>query len=148
MSSAIHPDLRFGAVRVGDRLPELRHVPSRLQLFRYSAVTWNGHRIHFDPDYAAQEGYPDVLVQSSLHNAFLVSLCTEWIGPGGRLIRLEASVRRYAVPGDVLVCGGAVTGVEPVDDDHGLVHLDLTEIREADQTVCAVATATVALLLS
>ncbi|GAA3942454.1 hypothetical protein GCM10023085_25320 [Actinomadura viridis] len=144
-STATARDLRFGAVRVGDRLPETRHVPTRLQLFRYSAVTWNTHRIHFDPDYAAQEGYPDVLVQSHLHGAFLVSLCTEWMGVSGRLTRLEVSVRRYAVPGDVLVCAGEVTGVEQAGDGQGLVHLDVTETRESDGTVCAVANATVAL---
>ncbi|GAA2811039.1 MaoC/PaaZ C-terminal domain-containing protein [Kribbella solani] len=139
--------LRFGDVSVGDRLPELRRTPSRLQLFRYSAVTWNSHRIHFDAEYAASEGYPDVLVQSHLHGAFLVSLCTDWIGPTGTLRRLEVTVRRYAVPGDVLVCTGTVTGAERADDGTGLLHLDLTETRESDQVRCAVATATVALPL-
>lgn len=146
-STATGRDLRFGAVRVGDRLPEMRHAPTRLQLFRYSAVTWNTHRIHFDPDYAATEGYPDVLVQSHLHGAFLVTLCTEWMGASGRLARLEVSVRRYAVPGDILVCAGEVTGVERVDESHGLVHLDVTETRESDGTVCAIATAAIALPL-
>ncbi|WP_131737968.1 MaoC/PaaZ C-terminal domain-containing protein [Actinomadura roseirufa] len=146
-STTTSRDLRFGSVGVGDRLPEMRHVPTRLQLFRYSAVTWNSHRIHFDPDYAAHEGYPDVLVQSHLHGAFLVTLCTEWAGASGRLARLEVSVRRFAVPGDVLVCAGEVTGVEQVDGTHGLVHLSVTETRESDATVCAIATASVALPL-
>lgn len=136
--------VRFDAVRIGDQLPEIRRVPSRLQLFRYSAVTWNSHRIHYDPDYAAEEGYPDVLVQSHLHGAFLVSLCTGWMGETGRLTRLEVSVRRYAVPGDELVCRGEVTAVEPGDDGHGLVHLGLTETRESDGAVCAAGSATIA----
>ncbi len=139
-----HPALRFGSVHIGDRLPEIRRTPSRLQLFRYSAVTWNSHRIHFDPDYAAAEGYPDVLVQSHLHGAFLASLCTDWMGDGGRLARLEVSVRRYAVPGDELVCRGEVTGLEPGDDGHGLVHVSLAETRESDRTVCVVGSATIA----
>ncbi|WP_033288570.1 MaoC/PaaZ C-terminal domain-containing protein [Amycolatopsis jejuensis] len=129
------------SVQVGDQLPELRRTPSRLQLFRYSAVTWNTHRIHFDPDYAEAEGYPDVLVQSHLHGAFLVSLCTGWMGEAGRLTRLEVSVRRYAVPGDELVCRGEVTGIEP----DGLVHVRLTETRESDGAVCAEGSATIAI---
>ncbi|MGF6889368.1 hydroxyacyl-ACP dehydratase HTD2-like protein with hotdog domain [Nocardia sp. GAS34] len=145
--AATSRDLRFAAVRVGDRLPEMRHTPTRLQVFRYSAVTWNTHRIHFDSDYAAVEGYPDVLVQSHLHGAFLARLCTDWMGGGGCLTRLEVTVRRYAVPGDVLICGGVVTGVERAGEDQGVVHLDLNETRESDRTVCAVATATVALPL-
>src|SRR5207342_1123589 len=99
--------------RDGDRLPEQRHVPTRLQLFRYSSVTWNSHRIHFDPDYAAQEGYPDMLVQSHLHGAFLTSLCTDWHGVDGQLRGLGVTVKRFAVPGDVLVCGGVITKLEP-----------------------------------
>lgn len=146
-SAAAGRELRFSAVRVGDRLPETRHTPTRLQLFRYSAVTWNTHRIHFDPDYAAAEGYPDVLVQSHLHGAFLVSLCTDWMGRRGRLARLEVSVRRYAVPGDLLVCSGEVRDVEQAGESHGLVHLGVTETRESDGTVCAIATATIELPL-
>ena len=36
-------------------------------MFRYSAVTFNAHRIHYDREYTrAQEGYPDILVQGQL----------------------------------------------------------------------------------
>ena len=39
----------------------LVRTPDRLQLFAFSAATWNTHRIHTDPGYAASKGYPDVL---------------------------------------------------------------------------------------
>lgn len=132
-------------VQVGYRLPEVRHRPTRLQLFQYGAVTWNSHRIHFDPDYAAQEGYPDVLVQSHLHGAFLVGVCTDWMGADGRLKKLGVSVKRFAVPGDVLICSGEVTGVEPGDDGFRIVHLSLVETRESDGSICATGNASVAL---
>lgn len=134
-------------VQTGDRLPEQRHTPSRLQVFRYSAVTWNGHRIHYDTAYAKTEGYPDVLVQSHLHTALLTRLCTDWITPRGRLVELAVSVRRYAVPGDVLICRGLVTLVETTAAER-LVHLQLEEVRESDGAVCAPATAIVALPLT
>jgi len=36
-------------------------------LFRYSALTFNGHRIHYDPDYArGAEGYPGLVVHGPL----------------------------------------------------------------------------------
>lgn len=45
--------------------------PDSIQLFRYSALTFNSHRIHYDQDYAREmEGYPNVLV----HAPFLVLL--------------------------------------------------------------------------
>lgn len=38
-----------------------------VRLFRYSAATFNGHRIHYDTDYAREvEGYPGVVVHGPL----------------------------------------------------------------------------------
>jgi 3-methylfumaryl-CoA hydratase len=42
-------------------------MPSPTLLFRYSAVTWNTHRIHYDADYArGEEGYPALVVHGGL----------------------------------------------------------------------------------
>jgi 3-methylfumaryl-CoA hydratase len=35
-------------------------------LFRFSALTYNAHRIHYDRDYAQQEGYPGLVVHGPL----------------------------------------------------------------------------------
>lgn len=44
-------------------------------LFRYSALTFNGHRIHYDRDYATQvEGYPGLVVHGPLLATYLVEL--------------------------------------------------------------------------
>ncbi|HGL5379770.1 TPA: hypothetical protein ACXJGC_006899 [Burkholderia cenocepacia] len=38
-------------------------VPTEVLMFRYSALTFNGHRIHYDKPYATQaEGYPNLVV--------------------------------------------------------------------------------------
>jgi acyl dehydratase len=123
-------------LQVGDSIPTLERRPSTVQLFRYCATTWNSHRIHFDKEYAASEGYPDVLVQSHLHGAFLTSLCTTLAGSRGRVERLSYSVRRFATPGDVLSLVGEV--VESVPRKGGaLLTISLREIRQSDVTVCA-----------
>ncbi|WP_241302038.1 FAS1-like dehydratase domain-containing protein [Burkholderia stabilis] len=50
-------------------------VPDPVLLFRYSAVTFNGHRIHYDRPYATeQEGYPALLVHGPLTATLLVDL--------------------------------------------------------------------------
>ena len=47
-------------------------------LFRYSALTFNGHRIHYDHPYATGvEGYPDLVVHGPLIASYLVQLCRE-----------------------------------------------------------------------
>lgn len=42
-------------------------LPGTVELFRYSAVTFNGHRIHYDQHYVtAEEGYPGLVVHGPL----------------------------------------------------------------------------------
>jgi 3-methylfumaryl-CoA hydratase len=44
-------------------------------LFRYSALTFNGHRIHYDRSYVTQEeGYPGLIVHGPLIATLLVDL--------------------------------------------------------------------------
>jgi 3-methylfumaryl-CoA hydratase len=44
-----------------------RLVPDPVMLFRYSALTFNAHRIHYDRDYARlEEGYPGLVVHGPL----------------------------------------------------------------------------------
>lgn len=41
--------------------------PNPVLMFRYSALTFNGHRIHYDVDYARNvEGYPDLVFHAPL----------------------------------------------------------------------------------
>ena len=126
---------------VGSMLPTVTRRVSTVQIFRYSAATWNTHRIHYDQGYAAAEGYPGVLVQSHLHGAFLVQYCTDWMGPRGRLLALSLSVRRYAVAGQQLTVAGEVTGLEQQPGGGIVVSLRLTETRSPDGETCAAGSA-------
>lgn len=46
-----------------------------IALFRYSALTFNGHRIHYDVDYCrAVEGYPNLLIHGPLVATLLLEL--------------------------------------------------------------------------
>ena len=50
-------------------------VPDDVLLFRYSALTFNGHRIHYDRQYATQvEGYPGLIVHGPLIATLLLDL--------------------------------------------------------------------------
>ena len=45
-------------------------------LFRYSALTFNGHRIHYDLDFVRQEeNYPGLIVHGPLQTTLLLELC-------------------------------------------------------------------------
>ena len=52
-----------------------RYQLNSTALFRYSALTFNGHRIHYDADYARQvEGYPDLVIHGPLIATLLLDL--------------------------------------------------------------------------
>lgn len=54
-------------------------------LFRYSALTFNGHRIHYDLDYARDvEGYPGLVTHGPLLAQLLMLKATREIGPLAR----------------------------------------------------------------
>lgn len=48
--------------------------PSPLLLFRYSALTFNGHRIHYDRGFCGEEGYPGLVVHGPLTATLLLDL--------------------------------------------------------------------------
>ncbi len=55
--------------------------PSAPLLFRYSALTFNGHRIHYDRKYTMEtEGYPGLIVHGPLQATLLIGLGGELAG--------------------------------------------------------------------
>ena len=56
-------------------------MPSEPLLFRYSALTFNSHRIHYDEPYAVQEeGYAGLVVQGPLMATLLLNLAASELG--------------------------------------------------------------------
>lgn len=55
--------------------------PTEVMLYRYSALTFNGHRIHYDVDYAREvEGYESLVFHGPLTATLLVDLATRTMG--------------------------------------------------------------------
>jgi 3-methylfumaryl-CoA hydratase len=54
------------------------NVSDPVLLFRYSALTFNGHRIHYDRDYVTKvEGYPGLIFHGPMQAAFIVELAVK-----------------------------------------------------------------------
>jgi|SRR5579862_6307516 len=63
--------------------------PDDLLLFRYSALTFNAHRIHYDRRYATEtEGYPGLVVHGPLIATLLLDLLRRNL-PGSEVARFE-----------------------------------------------------------
>jgi len=57
------------------------HMADTVLLFRYSALTFNGHRIHYDRDYVTRvEGYPGLIFHGPMQAALLVEFAAKLRG--------------------------------------------------------------------
>ena len=66
-------------------------------LFRFSAVTVNAHRIHYDQPYATEvEGYPDLVVHGPLTAILLAELARVRSGRPVRGLSFRARVPQFA----------------------------------------------------
>jgi len=83
-----------------------KHLSSPL-VFRYSAITWNAHRIHYDADYArTAEGYPNTVQNGGLTMQLLLDAAVAHTP--GTLRGFTARLTRPIYVGDTItLCGHA-----------------------------------------
>ena len=108
--------------QVGDTLPPLKHTATALQLFRYSAVTWNPHRIHFDEPYAREEGHRGLALHSHLRAALALRCVTEGLGPQWHVAKVAYRLRKPVYAPADLTYTARITAVED-----NTITLELTE---------------------
>lgn len=80
--------------------------PSPLLLFRYSALTFNGHLIHYDRAYCSGHGYPDLLVHGPLQ-ATLAAGCMAQLQPQATLRTLSVKALAPLFAGQSCRCAAA-----------------------------------------
>lgn len=119
-----------GRWAVGDEVATLRVRADEIDLFRFSAATWNAHRIHYDRDWALAEGLPGAVVQAHLHGAWFARVARSIAGPQARLRTLAWANRAPVVAGEEVEVRAQVTAVHG-DDGATRVELALVE-RGAD----------------
>jgi 3-methylfumaryl-CoA hydratase len=105
-------------------------TPDTALLFRFSALTFNGHRIHYDHPYATGvEGYDGLVVHGPMQAVWMMNLATHLMG------RLP---KRFSYRGlSPLICGIPVA-IEARESDEGL---SLRVRRETDGAATMAATA-------
>jgi len=82
-------------------------TPDPVLLFRYSALTFNGHRIHYDRPFATEtEGYPGLVVHGPLLATLMVDLARRE-RPSHRVARFAFQALRPLFDGTPLVVAGA-----------------------------------------
>ncbi|MFJ9743450.1 hypothetical protein [Streptomyces sp. NPDC101166] len=109
---------------------QLRLHPTETLLFRFSALTANAHRIHYDSPYCRDaEGYPGLVV----HGPLLALLMLELVrgnAPERQVRSLSYRLHSPAFLGEYLLADGTLT------DDHARLHIaTLREARHATAEV-------------
>ncbi len=125
-STLATPQRYIEDVSVGDRIPTLVRGIDEVQLYLFSAATFNSHRIHYDRRWTTEvEGYPDLLVHGPLQSALMAKEVTDWAGPRGFLTSITVRSHASAHPGQELTLTGEVTRIWTQDSRH-LVELALS----------------------
>src|SRR3546814_4560879 len=87
-----------------------RVQPDSTMLMRYSALTFNGHRIHYDVDYCRNvEGYPNLVIHGPLCATLLAGFAQE---VGGCRIR---QLRYRGIQSSLLGTELSVTAANSLD---------------------------------
>jgi 3-methylfumaryl-CoA hydratase len=99
-------------------------------LFRYSALTFNGHRIHYDAPYATGvEHYPGLVIHGPLQATLLMNFAAVVVGQAPR--RFSFRGVRPAIGPQTLLLSGTTRGKTDMD----------MEVRSSDGTLTVKATA-------
>lgn len=124
------------APAAGEVCTPRRYAHSTVQLFRFGAVSWSSHRIHYDAPFAALEGFPGVVVQSTLHGETLTRHALAWAGPNARLLSVSWRNVATAVADEPLTWTATVRTVDDTGSAEGTrVLLDASILKE-DGTTC------------
>ena len=117
------------APAVHDWAREIR--PDAVLLFRYSALTFNGHRIHYDRRYATEtEGYPGLVVHGPLIATLLLDLLRRHL-PDAQVARFAFRALKPTFDLDTFkVCGALGEGAKSVhlwaEHSDGALAMDAT----------------------
>jgi acyl dehydratase len=98
-------------IAVGDPVPALERRIDLPDMVAYAGATWDWHRLHYDPAYAAAKQLPGPVVDGQVFGALLVEQLQDWLGPQSFVHQLAFTFRNLVFAGDTVRCEGEVTEV-------------------------------------
>lgn len=132
-------------IQVGQVVPPLTRTIRLTDMVAYAGATWDWHRLHYDPDYAAEKKLPGPIVDGQVFGALLVEQLQDWLGPRSFVHRLAFTFRNLVFAGETVRCEGTVT---EADAERIVCELRVVVVGEDDTVVrTAVAPAKATVLL-
>ncbi|MEZ5550514.1 MAG: MaoC/PaaZ C-terminal domain-containing protein [Pseudomonadales bacterium] len=120
----------LSAVQFGEELPVFDPDTSLANVIRFTeAAGWRGPRFT-DHEAARREGLPGALVPGIMSQGFLAAMIHRW-APEARIEHVDTIFRAPVIVDDRYHINGVVTDIE---EDSGLVEIDLTVTNDAGET--------------
>lgn len=118
--------MKFEDIQAGMQLAPLPKGPlGPAHLMRWSAAMENWHRIHYDRTFAVEhDKLPDILINGSLKQQFLIQLLRDWVEPDGWVWKVDFQFRAKNLVGEMLYAWARVVDTRRAPD-FGLVNLEI-----------------------
>ncbi len=122
MSQAAMHSLQADAVNVGDNVTPLEIEVTATAIVAGAIATRDYMPMHHDRDFAQAQGAPDIFFNIFSTNAYISRFVTEWAGPEAILKNINIRLGVQAVPGQMLIYTGTVTG-KSIEGDECVIDL-------------------------
>ena len=100
--------LRFGDVKEGEALPELRKRPGLTDLVKYAAGGGDFNPLHHDRDFPQARQIGSIIVHGRYKYAALGECVSSWLAHGGRIRTIACQYRGMDFPDKEMRVGGRV----------------------------------------
>ena len=108
-----------------------------VELFLFSAATWNPHRVHYDQHYTQEvAGQPRLLVQGPLQAATMFQALRDGLAEGVTMQSLEYRHLAVLHAGEPARIAGRLSSVE---DDTATVEMWVESVRSGQRTTTGIA---------
>ena len=122
----------FDDVEEGSEVPTLRKDHTPQQLVKYAGASGDFYQIHYDVNFAKNNGLPDIILHGALKNAFLGQLMTDYVGHEGTLKKLSCQYRAMDIPGTPVFAKGTVVK-KYVENSENVVECEIWLENEAGE---------------
>ena len=99
------------ALEIGAPIPPLERVLTQMRLVAYGAATWDWHRLHYEPEYAAARKIAGPIVDGQMFGALLAEALIDWLGPRAFIRRMSFRLRAMVFAGETVRCEGEVASI-------------------------------------
>lgn len=131
---ALGKEIYFEDVAIGYEIPGLVKGPmTTAHLMRWSAAMENWHKIHYDRPFAIEhDKLPDLLINGSLKQQFVLQLLADWAGTNGWVWKAGFQFRAMNLVNETIRVWGKVTGKRETKD-FGLIDIELGILNDQNK---------------